>query len=29
VNHEFPVAQIGEALDAVRSGEVIKCLLRF
>jgi threonine dehydrogenase-like Zn-dependent dehydrogenase len=29
VTHEFPVAQIGEALDAVRSGEVIKCLLRF
>jgi threonine dehydrogenase-like Zn-dependent dehydrogenase len=29
VTHEFPVTQIGAALAAVRSGEVVKCLLRF
>jgi threonine dehydrogenase-like Zn-dependent dehydrogenase len=29
VTHEFPVEQIHEALAAVRSGQVVKCLLRF
>jgi threonine dehydrogenase-like Zn-dependent dehydrogenase len=29
VTHEFPVEQIGEALATVRSGAVVKCLLRF
>lgn len=29
VTHEFPVERIGEALDAVRRGDVLKCLLRF
>lgn len=29
VTHQFPIEQIGEALQAVRSGEVVKCLLRF
>ncbi len=29
VTHEFPVEQIGAALAAVRSGAVVKCLLRF
>jgi len=29
ITHEFPVTRIVEALDAVRSGEVIKALLRY
>jgi threonine dehydrogenase-like Zn-dependent dehydrogenase len=29
VTHEYPVEQIGEALAAVRSGQVVKCLLKF
>jgi len=29
VTHEFPVEQINEALDAVRSGQVLKALLRY
>lgn len=29
VTHEFPVEQIGDALDAVASGQVIKAILRF
>jgi threonine dehydrogenase-like Zn-dependent dehydrogenase len=29
VTHEFPVERIGEALQAVAGGEVLKCLLRF
>jgi threonine dehydrogenase-like Zn-dependent dehydrogenase len=29
VTHEFPVAQIAEALEAVRRGDVVKCLLKF
>ncbi len=29
VTHDFPVEQINDALQAVRSGEVVKCLLRF
>jgi len=29
VTHRFPVEQIADALAAVRSGEVVKCLLRF
>ena len=29
VTHEFPVERIGEALAAVASGEVLKCLLRY
>jgi threonine dehydrogenase-like Zn-dependent dehydrogenase len=29
VTHEFPVERIDEALAAVRSGQVVKCLLRF
>ncbi len=29
LTHEFPVEQIGDALDAVASGQVIKALLRF
>ena len=29
VTHEFPISQIGEAFEMVKSGEVIKCLLEF
>jgi Zn-dependent alcohol dehydrogenase len=29
VTHRFPIEQIADALTAVRSGEVVKCLLRF
>ncbi len=29
VTHEFPVERIAEALEALRSGEVLKCLLRY
>jgi len=29
VTHEFPVEQINEALDAVKGGQVVKCLLKF
>ncbi len=29
VTHEFPVQQIGEAIEAVRSGQVIKSILRY
>ncbi len=29
VTHEFPVRQIGEAIEAVRSGQVIKSILRY
>jgi len=29
VTHEFPVERIAEAVSAVKSGEVVKCLLRF
>jgi threonine dehydrogenase-like Zn-dependent dehydrogenase len=29
VTHEFPVERIGEALEAVAAGEVLKCLLRY
>ena len=29
ITHEFPVEQINDALDAVRSGQVIKALLRY
>jgi threonine dehydrogenase-like Zn-dependent dehydrogenase len=29
VTHEFPLERIGDALDAVRRGEVIKALLRY
>jgi threonine dehydrogenase-like Zn-dependent dehydrogenase len=29
VTHEFPVERVAEAFDAVRQGDVVKCLLRF
>ncbi len=29
VTHEFPVERINDALEAVRGGEVVKCLLRY
>lgn len=29
VTHEFPVARINEALAAVKSGDVVKCLLKY
>jgi Zn-dependent alcohol dehydrogenase len=29
VTHEFPIERIGEAISAVRGGDVVKCLLRF
>jgi threonine dehydrogenase-like Zn-dependent dehydrogenase len=29
VTHEFPLERIADALDAVRSGDVVKCLLKF
>ena len=29
ITHEFPVEQINDALDAVKSGQVLKCLLRY
>lgn len=29
VTHQYPVEQITEALEAVRSGKVVKCLLKF
>lgn len=29
VTHEFPVERIGDAMEAVASGEVLKCLLRY
>ena len=29
VTHEFPVERVAEALEAVRGGEVVKCLLRY
>jgi len=29
VTHEFPLQRIGEALEAVASGEVLKCVLRY
>jgi alcohol dehydrogenase len=29
VTHEFPIERIADALAAVRSGQVLKCLLRW
>jgi threonine dehydrogenase-like Zn-dependent dehydrogenase len=29
LTHELPVERIGEALEAVRRGEVLKCVLRY
>ena len=29
VTHTFPVEQVADAFDAVRSGEVVKCLLKY
>jgi threonine dehydrogenase-like Zn-dependent dehydrogenase len=29
ITHEFPVEQINDALEAVKSGQVLKCLLRY
>ena len=29
VTHEFAIEQVGEAISAVRGGDVVKCLLRF